>query len=89
VKDALRAVGESTTHRSWTSLRKTGASRARAAGVDRLALMRAGNWKSDACDTYFIVHNKESSELSDAILQGTECGGEEDEADEDDDERDS
>ena len=61
---------------TYTSLRKTGPTRARTAGVDRLAVMRAGNWKSNAVDAYLVVQDAEFASITDAIVNDAESDDE-------------
>ncbi len=69
VKEALKAIGEDTEHRTWTSLRKTGVSKAHAAGVDSLTIMRAGNWRSASWESYRVMYNRECADLCDGFGQ--------------------
>jgi hypothetical protein len=58
------------------SLRKGGVSRAFAAGVDRLVIMRHGNWRSGAVDAYISISTEDELAMVDAILREDESESE-------------
>ena len=78
VKAALKAIGEDTPLRTWTSIRKTGVTKAHAAGVDSLTIMRAGNWRSASWESYRVMYNRECAELCDAITGDLESDSSDD-----------
>ncbi len=80
VKAALKAIGEDTPLRTWTSLRKTGVTKAHAAGVGSLTIMRAGNWRSASWESYRVMYNRECAELCDAITGGLESDSSDDDS---------